>query len=143
MKTFNNLKEMKPYYNSETNTYEFLENGESIDVEFTFNVDIKSHIKAGDIYAWDITAQYVTARDIDARNMTAWEFNARDISYYAVCIAYKEITCGSIVGRRENSFHYCLDGKITINEYKTIIIDGKEIRISKYKYEELKKQLTD
>lgn len=94
MKTFNSIEELKPYYNEDTNTYEFMENGMRMDVGFTFDLKVDSHIYA---------------RDINARNI-----NALDINYYAVCFAYNNITCTSIQGRRDNAKHFVLDGEITI-----------------------------
>ena len=48
--------------------------------------------------------------DIDVKcNISAW-----DITYFAVCDVHSNILCKSIKGRRENSKHFCLDGKITI-----------------------------
>jgi hypothetical protein len=88
-------------------------------------------IKAGNINAWDIKAGNINALDIKAGNINAWDIkaldinawdikaldiNARNIDYYAFCIAYKNITCEKIKGRRENSFHKCLDGKLTIKK---------------------------
>ena len=70
----------------------------------------------GDITASHITALNIIARDINARDINTWNIIAGDINYYAVCFAYKHITCKSIKGRRENAKHFCLDGKITIKE---------------------------
>ena len=71
-------------------------------------------ITAGDITAWDITAWGITAGDITAWDITAWGITADDISYYAVCWAYYNIKCKSIVGRREHARHFVLDGKVTV-----------------------------
>ena len=48
MKTFNSIEELNLTYNKNTNTYEFMENGMRMNVEFTFNLDVDSHI-----YAWE------------------------------------------------------------------------------------------
>ena len=72
------------------------------------------NITAGDITAWDITAGNITAGDITAWDITAWGITADDISYYAVCWAYYNIKCKSIVGRREHARHFVLDGKVTV-----------------------------
>ena len=124
MKTFNSIEELKPYYNERTNTYEFVENGVRMDVEFRFNLVIDSHIYAWNINARDINARDINARDINARNINtrdinvedinARDINAEDINYYAVCFAYQDITCTSIQGRRDNAKHFVLDGEITI-----------------------------
>ena len=71
-------------------------------------------ITAGDITAGDITAGDITAGDITAWDITAWGITADDISYYAVCWAYYNIKCKSIVGRREHARHFVLDGKVTV-----------------------------
>jgi len=161
MKTLNNLKETEKYYNKNTNTYEFIENGELLDIQLTFNFTVCSHINAGHIKAWDIEAGYIDAMDInawdinawdinagninasdikarnidvwninaedinvghikawdiEAENIKAWDIKARNINYYAVCFSYKNINCNSIKGRRTNSKHFYLDGKITIKD---------------------------
>ena len=89
------------------------------DIEFTFDLNVNSHIrarniKAKDIKAWDIIATNIIARDINAWNINAGDIKALDISYYAVCFAYNNITCKSIKGCRENDKHFVLDGEIVI-----------------------------
>ena len=111
MLTINSLEEMKPYYNENTNTYEFIENSIPIDVHFTFSIDIKSNIKAGDINARDINAW-----DINARNIDAW-----DISFYAICGAYQTLKCKSIEGRRKNAKYFCLDNEVEFIKQDTKI----------------------
>ena len=57
------------------------------------------------------------AKDISVSNITAKGFiNAKDISYWAICIAYSNIKCNSIKGRRENSKHFVLDGTLEVIE---------------------------
>lgn len=138
MLVFNNLDEMKRYFNERNNTYEFInENGERENIKINFDLITKANIKAGDITAWNIDAGNITARDIDAGNITAqdikswnitaWNITARDInaqdikswnidalniSYYAVCFAYDIFKCESVQGRRENAKHFCLDNEI-------------------------------
>lgn len=104
MKTFNSIEEIQKYYNKNTNTYDFFEDFELLDVEFNFNLEINANITARNITAWNI----------NARNINAWEINAWDISYYAVCFAYNNIECVSIKGKRVNAKHFVLDGEITI-----------------------------
>ena len=80
------------------------------------------NISAGDISAWDISARNISAWDISARNISAWDIfawnitagniSARDICYYAVCVAYQTFTCRAVKGRREKSLHACLDSAI-------------------------------
>ena len=165
---FNSIKEIEKYYNKETNTYIFKENGEYIDVVM-LNFDLKveaniiardinacninvysisaRNISAYDINAWniiscDINAHNINASDIGADNINAWnisacnisaynikafdidawddikafDINAHNISYYAVCFAYKNIKCKSIKGSLENSKHFVLDGVLEIEE---------------------------
>ena len=149
MKTFNSIKELKPYYNKKTNTYEFVQNGSKMDVEFTFDLNINSHILAGDIDAWninttninafdinalDISARNIDAIDIYARDINALDIKANDISYYAVCFAYKNITCTSIVGRRNNCKHFVLDGKIIFKqEKKSVTLELTDEQLEKIK----------
>ena len=123
-KEFNNIEEMKPYYNGETNTYEFMCN-----VQFNFNVNVNANINA---------------RDINALDINALDINANNINYYAVCFAYNNITCTSIKGSRDNAKHFVLDGKITIKPktYK-IKIDDKEIELSEESYNNFKQQFKE
>lgn len=76
MKTFNSIKEIQKYYNENTTTYEFVEDGKLLDVKFAFDLDIESHIKAGDIKARNIDALNITAGNITAMNIDAWDINA-------------------------------------------------------------------
>ena len=104
MKTFKNLEEMRPYYNGETNTYEFIENGRPIDIRIDFDLYLACNINAKDINACDINAWDINARNIDANK----------ILFLAVCFAYKTFVCNSIKGTRINSKHFCLDSEIVI-----------------------------
>ena len=79
------------------------------------------NITAANITAWDITAHNITADNITANNITADNITAADISYYAFCISYKNIECTSIKGRRENSFHKCLDGELKIKPQEVVM----------------------
>ena len=120
---------MKKYYVKKVNTYVFED-----DVEFLCDVDVEANIdawniKACNIYAHDINALNVEAYDInsdtiDANDIRAmdigafeiksWSIKARDISYFTVCYAYKDIECNSINGIIPNSKHFVLDGKLII-----------------------------
>ena len=129
IKIFNSLEEIKKYYDKETNTYVFKENGEYIDlVVFNFYLDINANIDAMDIKAkninvldidsTDINALHINANDINAWNINATDINANDISYFAVCFAYNNIKCKSIKSksRRINAKHFVLDGKLEVLE---------------------------
>jgi hypothetical protein len=156
MKTFTSLEELKPYYNKKTNTYEFNE-----DIELQFDLNVNSHIIAWDINAWDINAWDINSLDINAGNIKAKEINAGnikaynikawnikardikacninslDISYYAVCYAYINIECKSIKGRRVNSKHFVLDGKITFKKdepKKSVTLELTQEQLEKIK----------
>ena len=114
IKIFNSLEEIKKYYDKETNTYVFKENGEYIDlVVFNFDLDINANIDA-----MDIKAKNINVLDIDSTDMNALHINANDISYFAVCFAYNNIKCKSIKSksRRINAKHFVLDGKLEVLE---------------------------
>ena len=146
-KEFNNLEEIEKYYNKETNTYVFNENGKYIDlVVFDFDLNVEANIKAldidacdidamninsmnidaCDIKAYDIYARNINACNIDAMNINsmnidacdikAYDIKANDISYYAICVAYKDIRCKSIKGIRENAKHFVLNGVLEVLE---------------------------
>ena len=130
-KEFNNLEEIQKYYNKKTNTYIFKENGEYIEfVIFHFNLDVDANIDAFTIIGRDITALNIEASDIIARdirvkdiradNIEADNIKATNIIYLAVCFAYNNIKCKSIMGRYCNAKHFVLDGKLEIEE-----LDGK------------------
>ena len=159
MKRFNSIKELKPYYHKETNTYIFDD-----DVTFNFNLIVDSNIEAYDITAYniiahnidalninadvinagdikalnidaeDIKAGVINARDIDALNIDAYFIDARNISYFAFCIAYQTFTCESVKGRRHNSSHKCLDGDIVIRKPKqNVTLEVTEEQLNKIK----------
>ena len=141
IKEFNSIEEIQKYYDDKTNTYVFKENDEYIDlVVFRFDLDVKANISARDINihniyarninAWDINTWNIKARDIhiigdinandikandiQASDIYANDINAMDINYYAICVAYKNIKCKSIKGRRNNAKHFVLDGALEV-----------------------------
>lgn len=137
IKEFNSLEEVENYYDQETNTYIFKENGEYINLvifNFDLNVDANvevyninacdilvrdinaCNIKANNIYANDIKVKNIIANDIAAGDINAWNINACDISYWAVCFAYNSIKCKSITSKRKNHKHFVLDGKLEVEE---------------------------
>ena len=107
------------------------------------NIDVMG-INTWNIYAWNINAGDITAFNIDSLNINAWNLtalsitawninaldinagyviaeniDANDISYYAVCVAYQNIVCHEIHGRRRNSVHMALDGTIKTGTEKS------------------------
>ena len=111
VKEFNNLEEIKKYYDEESNTYIFKEDNEYLDlIIFNFSLDIKCNIKCRNIAGIDIT----TACDINAWDIKARNIIAQDIRYYAVCYAGDNIKCKSIKGRKRNAKHFVLDGTLEV-----------------------------
>lgn len=80
MLTINNLEEMEPYYNRDTNTYEFAKNGKKLDVCFNIPLNIKANIKARNIKATDIKVQDIKARNIKATDIKTTDIKAQDIN---------------------------------------------------------------
>lgn len=136
MKEFNSIEEMKPYYDKEKNVF-YIEDDIKLNFDLECSWDIIAlnitalNINARNINTVNITALNITARNIDAGDIDAGDIkagdiyavdiNARnidalDISYYAVCFAYKDIKCTSIKGSRDNCKHFVLDGEIKIKE---------------------------
>lgn len=84
------------------------------------NIKVRN-IEAININAWNIDAYNIKAGDIitgniSACNIEAGDISANGISYHAVCFAYDSIKCKSIKGRRKNSKHFVLDGKLEVEE---------------------------
>ena len=67
-----------------------------------------------DIDCLDINCLDIDCHDIDCNDIICNNIDCCGIRYYAVCVAYKNIRCKTIVGRRKNSRHFVLDGKIEI-----------------------------
>ena len=70
---------------------------------------------------WDFNGRDFNGRDFNGGNFNGWNFNGENISYYGWFIVCKDIRCKSIIGRRENCFHKCLDGRLIIKS------EGKSI----------------
>ena len=79
------------------------------------NIDF-IHIKSRYINAVDINGGDIDTGNIDAGNICAENIKAKHINYYAIFCAYENIKCKSIKGRRKNSKHFALDGKIEVEE---------------------------
>lgn len=114
------------------------------DVVVRGNINVWNIISAGNITARDIVAGNITAENINAGDIVAvGNISAKDISYYVFCIAYQNITCQSIEGRRERyAPPICIDGKLTITPPpdtdvdaaiklltdKGVLVDGKVLK---------------
>ena len=98
--------------------------------------DIKAHnIITNDINAYDINAWNIKASDIKACDIKAYNITAKNIKYHAFCIAYESLKCKSIAGRRENSFHKCLDQKIEIvKKEEKVTIELTQSQLDKIKH---------
>ena len=140
--TFNNIDELQPYYDKDSDTYDLTSFDE---VVLTFNLYTISNIHAvnidariikannivakesiaGDMDVADITAEKTYVGDIRcgnavikdlflADNICASDIDAKEISYHAFCFAYNDIRCQTIEGRLCNSKHFTLHGIIDI-----------------------------
>ena len=85
VKQFNSFDEIKKYYDEESNTYIFREDGVNIDlVVLNFKLDINANIIADTIRGWNINANdidvyNIDCYDIEAKNIDACSINAHDI----------------------------------------------------------------
>lgn len=161
MIVISNLEEMEKYYNKDTNTYVFAENGCRLNVRFLFGLNLCSNIYAGNVIGTDIdifnadlldvTARnikasilyvdVIKARNVKVENLLATSIVADKISYLGCCMAYSSFRCKSVKGERENSKHFSLDSEIEYIKPHTIMIDNKEIDISEESYNKLKESL--
>ena len=92
-------------------------NADNINVNNINAIDINAwNINANNIKAGDIITGNISACNISACNIEAGDISANNISYHAVCFAYDSIKCKSIKGRRKNSKHFVLDGKLEVEE---------------------------
>ena len=98
VKVFTNIEEMRQYYNSATNTYDFQENGQPLSISLMNDFVTKASIKAKNI----------TAKDINCKNIIAYNIKALDI------IAKDTIDCNYIMV--ENLTSYKINaGNILVN----------------------------
>lgn len=85
VKQFNSLDEIQKYYDEESNTYIFKENGEYINiVAFNFNLNVEANIDAKDIKAQSINAMDINASDISAWDIITKDINAENIDSYNI-----------------------------------------------------------
>lgn len=140
-KTFKSIEEIEDYYDKETNTYEFKENEEllNITLEFelltnanihVFNIDCDDidcnnieannidcgNITANNIRGWNIYADNITTRTIYARTINAKGICADNIKFYSVCIAQNYLQCTAITGTRPNHIYKCLDKEVVFEK---------------------------
>ena len=93
---------------------------EDIRIDFEPSKNEIRNVECGDLFLMNDNEKFnfngrdFNGWDFNGRNFNGGDFNGKKISYYASFIAYNSIKCESIEGRRENSFHKCLDGEIEI-----------------------------
>lgn len=122
MKEFYNINEMKEHYDMKTNKF-YIED----DIRLNFNLDCTwdiichnltaKNITAGnidceDLNAFDVNVYDIHANDINVLNIKAYNIHGNNVKYWASCVSYKNITCRSIKGYRQNARHITLDGDI-------------------------------
>ena len=109
IREFNSLEEVENYYDQETNTYIFKENGEHINlVIFNFDLNVEANIEAYDIEACDIFVNDINACNIKANNIYANNINANHIkahNIYALDIKVKNIIANDIAAGDINAWN--------------------------------------
>ena len=104
IKEFNSLEEIQKYYDEETNTYIFKEDGEHIDlVIFNFDLNVDANIEVYNIIACDIFVRNINARNIHANNINANHIKAHNI--YALDIKVKNIIANDIAAGYINAWN--------------------------------------
>lgn len=78
MIVFNNIEEMEPYYNEETNTYEFEENSRMLDISIEFDFVCLANITARDIKAKNINCKNIIADNIESYDIIAENVKVRE-----------------------------------------------------------------
>lgn len=139
MNVFNYIEEIMPYYNENTNTYEFVNEEGRLDIVFNFDLDIDSNIFAGfikaknikalniqafviyscnltvkKIHATSVNADRVIATDINVHSIIAQDIVAEKIEYFAICFALDDIVCKTVIGSIESSKCCCLFGEVIL-----------------------------
>ena len=92
---FNNIEEIKKYYDEETNTYDFSnKKGHSIEkIILNFDLNVEANIVGN-----NISAPSITAKNIIVWNITVWDMNVCDIKSI-------NINAGMIKARDIVAFH--------------------------------------
>ena len=98
-KKFYNLEDIKKYYNEETNTYSFEENGIYLNVIFLFDIEVNSNINADNIIAERMKCLNISASSLDASNISANRIIANIICANAVNVKGNIIYSEKIVIR--------------------------------------------
>ena len=75
--------------------------------------DIKCY---GNITCEDINCHDIACRDINCRDIICNNIECRNLNYYAICIAYQNITCNEIKPRRKKHIQKAIDGEVKIRK---------------------------
>ena len=89
------------------------------------NVKIECNISINaSIICWNLDCMNLNCGNLNCGNLNCWDLdcgnlncrdlNCWDLRYYAVAFAYESFKCKSVVGRRDNSKHFCLDSEVKI-----------------------------
>lgn len=116
MLSFHRVAEMEPFKVGDKYIFR-REDGMLEDV--VFHCDFRKNladIVCGILIGKDIQCRQLVAANVRCYNLTAEKIDADTIEYYAVCAAYKEFSCRSAKGTRQNARHFCLDKEIRYKE---------------------------
>lgn len=72
----NKFDQIKKFYNSKTNTYEFIKNNKFLDVFFDININVNSSIIGGKIEGFNFTANNIDCLELEACNVISSNINA-------------------------------------------------------------------
>ena len=79
------------------------------DVKIECNININASIICRNLYCWDLDCG-----NLNCGNLDCGDLDCGNLSYYAIAVAYYKFKCKSVVGRRINSKHFCLDSEVII-----------------------------
>ena len=71
-------------------------------------------LNCGDLNCMDLNCMDLDCKDLNCMDLNCRDLNCMDLSYYAIAVAYYKFKCKSVVGRRNNSKHFCLDSEVII-----------------------------
>jgi len=72
------------------------------------------NLNCWNLNCWNLDCRDLNCRNLDCRDLNCMDLHCRNLSYYAVAFAYESFKCKSVVGRRNNSKHFCLDSEVII-----------------------------
>jgi hypothetical protein len=137
MKIIKNYKELKKLVNKHN---DLILPNENVRIEFEPTEEEIRNIECKNLSLEDDDQNFnFNGGNFNGRNFNGWNFNGGKISYYAFFICYGNCEYTEIEGRRNNSFHKCLDGEFIKKEDDTveITVEGNTKRISRQSAKEL------